>query len=102
MYIIHIHVYVSHHIHTIQACIDAALASSGDAEISSLAVPALSGGVRRGADGVGTNGVAAIFTFFDRGTFWVPVLTYFCLPRSARAYLFPQSVKDHYFLQRSH
>ena len=27
--------------------------------------------------------------FFDRGTFWVLPLAYFCLPKSARAYLFP-------------
>ena len=35
--------------------------------------------------------------FVDRGTFWVLPLTYFYLPKSARAYLFPQSVKNHYF-----
>ena len=34
---------------------------------------------------------------FDRGTFWVLPLTYLYLPKSARAYLFPQSVKTHYF-----
>ena len=28
---------------------------------------------RRGANGVSTNGVAAIFSFFYRGTFWVPI-----------------------------
>ena len=33
---------------------------------------------------------------FDRGTFWVLPLTYFYLPKSARAHLFPQSVKIHY------
>ena len=33
--------------------------------------------------------------FFDRGTFWVLPLTY--LPQSARAHLFPQFVKIHYF-----
>ena len=31
--------------------------------------------------------------FFDRGTSWVLPLTYFYLPKSARAYLFPQSVE---------
>ena len=31
--------------------------------------------------------------FLDRGTFWVLPLTYFYLPKSARAYLFPQSLK---------
>ena len=30
-------------------------------------------------------------------TFWVLPLTYLYLPKSARAYLFPQSVKIHYF-----
>ena len=30
---------------------------------------------------------------FDRELFWVLPLTYFYLPKSARAYLFPQSVK---------
>ena len=35
--------------------------------------------------------------FFDRGTFWVLLSTYFYLPKSARAYLFPQSIKIRYF-----
>ena len=52
---------------------------------------------RKGTNGVSTNGVTANFMFFDRGTFWVLPLTYFYLPKSARAYLFPQSVKIHYF-----
>ena len=34
---------------------------------------------------------------FDRGTFWVLPLTYLYITKSARAYLFPQSVKFHYF-----
>ena len=34
---------------------------------------------------------------FLTGTFWVLPLTYIYLPNSARAYLFPQSVKVHYF-----
>ena len=52
---------------------------------------------QRGTDVVGTNRVTASFSFFARGTFWVLPLTYFYLPKSARAYLFPQSVKLHYF-----
>ena len=48
---------------------------------------------RKGTNGVSTNGVTAIFMFFDRGTFWVLPLPYFYLPKSARAHLFPQSVK---------
>ena len=48
--------------------------------------------MRQGTDGVSTNGVAVNFMcFFDRGTFGVPPLTYFYLPNSARACLFPQS-----------
>ena len=54
-------------------------------------------GDRKGTNGVSTNGVTACFISFARGTFWVLPLTYFYLPRSARAYLFPQSVKSHYF-----
>ena len=50
---------------------------------------------RKGANGVSTNGVTANFSFFDRGAFWVLPLTYFCLTQSARAYIFPQSVKIH-------
>ena len=42
-------------------------------------------------------GVTASFMFFDRGTFWVSPLYYFYLPKSARAYLFLQSVNIHYF-----
>ena len=34
---------------------------------------------------------------FDRGTFWVLPLTYFYIPKSARAYLFPKSIEIHYF-----
>ena len=52
---------------------------------------------RKGTNGFGTNGVTANFSFFERGTFWVLPLTYFCLPKSARAYLFSQSVKTPYF-----
>ena len=52
---------------------------------------------RKGTNGVSTNGVTANFIFFDRGTFWVLPLIYFDILKSARAYLFPQSVKIHYF-----
>ena len=48
-------------------------------------------------NGVSTNGATVNFMFFDRGTFRVLPLTYFYLPKSARAYLFPQSVKIHDF-----
>ena len=49
---------------------------------------------RKGTTGVSTNGVTANVMFlFNRGTFRVLPLTYFYLPKSARAYLFPQSVK---------
>ena len=51
----------------------------------------------KGSNGVSTNGVAANFTFFDRGTFWVLLFTYVYLPKSARAYLFPQPIEIHYF-----
>ena len=34
--------------------------------------------------------------FFDRGAFWILPLAYFCLPKSARTYLFPQSVEISY------
>ena len=37
----------------------------------------------------------------DRGTFGVLPLIYFYLPRRARAYLFPQSVRFHYFCSGS-
>ena len=52
---------------------------------------------RKGTNGISTNGVTANFIFFERGTIWVLLLTYFYLPKSARAYLFPHSVKIHYF-----
>ena len=55
-------------------------------------------GIRKGSNGVSTNGVTAnVIMFFGRGTFWVLPLTYFYLPKSAGAYLFPQSVNIHYF-----
>ena len=37
-----------------------------------------------------------MFMLFDTGTFWVLPLTYLYIPKSARAYLFPQCVKVHY------
>ena len=33
-------------------------------------------------------GSLQISMWFDRGTFWVLPLTYFCLPKGARTYLF--------------
>ena len=42
-------------------------------------------------------GSLQVVMFFDRGTFGVLPLTYFYIPKSARAYLFPQSVKIRYF-----
>ena len=54
--------------------------------------------LRKGAEGVSTSGVTAIsFQVFDGGTFWVLPLTYFYLPKGARAYLFPQSIRIRYF-----
>ena len=38
-----------------------------------------------GRNGVSTHGVAANFMSFDRGTFWELPLTYFYIPKSARA-----------------
>ena len=52
---------------------------------------------RKGTDGVSTSGVTANSSYFDRGTFWVLPLTCFYVPKSARVYLFPQSVKINYF-----
>ena len=50
---------------------------------------------RKGTNGVSTNGVTANFMFLTE-TFWLLPLTYFYLPKSARAYLFPQSVEIHF------
>ena len=49
-------------------------------------------------NGISTNGVTAFLVclFVDRGTLWVLLLTYLYLPKSARAYLFPHSVKIYY------
>ena len=52
---------------------------------------------RKGTSGVSSNGITAKFMFFDRGTFWVLPLTYLYIPKSARAYLFPQSIKHNCF-----
>ena len=53
--------------------------------------------VRKGTTGVSTNEVTANVMVFDRGTFWLLLLAYFYIPKSARAYIFPQSVKiDHF------
>ena len=47
----------------------------------------------KGTNGVSTNGVTAFFLFLTRGTFWVLPLSYFYLPKSARAYFFPNLSK---------
>ena len=47
----------------------------------------------KGQTGSALMGSLQHFMFFDRGTFWVLLLTYFYLPKSARAYIFPQPVK---------
>ena len=54
-------------------------------------------GVRKGTNRVSTNGATAIVMVFDGGTFGVLPLTNCYIPKSARAYLFPQSVKMYYF-----
>ena len=55
-------------------------------------------GFRKGTNGVGTNGVTAfLLGFWHRDFFLVLPLTYFYLPKSARAYPFPQSVKTRCF-----
>ena len=48
---------------------------------------------RKGTNGVSTNGVTANLMFLDRGSFWGLPLTYFYLPKSARAYLFSNRSK---------
>ena len=53
--------------------------------------------IRKGTNGVSTNGFPADFKLFGRGTFWVLPLTLFHLPKSATAYLFLQSIKIHGF-----
>ena len=53
--------------------------------------------IRKGTNGGSTNGATADFVFFDRGFFGVLLLTCFYLPKSARAYPFPRSVKKYYF-----
>ena len=53
-------------------------------------------GARKGTNGVSTNGVTANFMFLT-GTFWVHPLTCVYLPKSARAYICPQSVSKYYF-----
>ena len=44
---------------------------------------------RKGTHGLSTNGVTANSMFFDRGTCLVLPLSYFYLPKSAKAHLFP-------------
>ena len=54
---------------------------------------------REGTNGVSTNWVTAHFMLLDRGTCWAntPVNLMLYSPKSARAHLFPQSVKIYYF-----
>ena len=57
---------------------------------------------RKGTNGVSTNEVTANFMFFDRGTFWVLPLTYFDLPKIARAYPFSPICQNSVLLRRPH
>ena len=50
--------------------------------------------LRKGANGVSTNGVIANVMFFAGLFGYVLPLTYFNLPESARVHFFPQSVND--------
>ena len=63
-------------------------ASPKPCDLVTIVGPALEE-IRKGTNGCSINGVTANFMFFDRGTFWVLPLTYFYIPKSARAYLFP-------------
>ena len=60
--------------------------------------------VHRASVGKGQMGSALMGSLqiylFDRVTFWVPPLTYFYLPKSARAYLFPPICQNSLILQR--
>ena len=53
-----------------------------------------SGTIRKGTNGVSTNGATANFRLFDRGTFWVLLFTCFYLPKSARACPFSPICKE--------
>ena len=55
--------------------------------------------VRKGTNGIRSAlmGSLLILVFLTEELLGVLPLTYFCLHKSARAYLFPQSVKIHYF-----
>ena len=52
-------------------------------------------------NGVSMNGVTANFVFLTEGFLGALPLTYFCIPKSARAYLLPQSIKMCYFCSGS-
>ena len=52
---------------------------------------------RKGPVGSALTGSLRISCFMTEGLFGVLMLSYFYLPKSARAYLFPQSVKINYF-----
>ena len=61
-------------------------------------VCAIIGGVfERGQMGSAPRGSLQFSCFFGGGTFWVLPLAYFYLPKSARAYLLPQSVEVRYY-----
>ena len=64
--------------------------------------PARASAFGKGQLGSALMGSLQIACLLTEGPFGYSRLTYFYLPRSARAYLFPQSVKTHYFLQRPH
>ena len=58
---------------------------------------------RKGTNGVSTNGVTVQnLSFLTEGLFWVLLLTYFYLPNSVRAYLFPPTSQKSLLSQRPH
>ena len=78
---IHIHIHIHIHTHTIYMCM----------YVGRLLRP------RKGTKWGQHFWGHCKFLIFDRGTFWVLSLAYFYLPKSARAYLVPRSVKVHHF-----
>ena len=56
------------------------------------------GELGKGLMGSALMGSLRIPCLFDRGTFWVLPLTYFCLPKSANTYLFPPICQNVHYL----
>ena len=104
---IHVHIYIYIYIHILNQLIIHYLSSPGANRPRARGAEGRPrcATIGKGQVGSALMGITAlVYVLFDRGTFGVLPFTYFYIPKSARAYLVPQSVNINHFslLPRPH